>query len=130
MDDDIIMFYYNVRGKHKTPRQLGLATLYPFRDIAQRRVAEHGVQYLRWVFFPYLGKIPRVRRSIVVYIIRKIKENTNFRNNLFFIRGTIHSLTLFSASGIIIISYSPRLALTGKASAIFHSFAFNKPESV
>ncbi len=35
---------------HRTPRQLGLATLHQFPNVAHGRVAERGVQYLPWVF--------------------------------------------------------------------------------
>lgn len=38
---------------HRTPRQLDLAVPYQFPDMTQRRVAERGVQYLRWVSTPY-----------------------------------------------------------------------------
>lgn len=32
----------------KAPRQLDLSAPYPFPGMTQRRVAERGVQYLRW----------------------------------------------------------------------------------
>ncbi len=35
---------------HRTPRQLDLTVPYQFPDMTQRRVAERGVQYLRWGF--------------------------------------------------------------------------------
>jgi len=35
----------------KAPAQLCLAATYPFRNMTHRRVAEHGAQYLRWVFY-------------------------------------------------------------------------------
>jgi len=40
---------------HKTPRQLGLAAPYPFRDMTLRRVAEREVQYLRREFATMLA---------------------------------------------------------------------------
>jgi len=44
---------------HRTPRQLDLAVPYQFPDMTQRRVAERGVQYLRWVSRPYPLKKPK-----------------------------------------------------------------------
>ena len=38
---------------HRTPRQLDLTVPYQFPDMTQRRVAERGVQYLRWGSTPY-----------------------------------------------------------------------------
>ncbi len=40
--------------RHRTPRQLGLATTYQFPDMTRRRVAERGVQYLLRGLQPYL----------------------------------------------------------------------------